>query len=131
MIAERENLANLDDFGYLSKTKISYEFASALVFRWEITYRKTLNSFSIGTGSSIVDKIPSYETRCLKWNENDDGSRTCLAYKASNNLFNYTVIELTSRGLIQDLEFVYRIQHRSGFNNNGSNIIGLGLRLFY
>jgi len=113
-----------------------YEIAPAIVLRWIFSLNEQPYSIGMGQGLSYVSEIPAYETKCMEWYEwwsVVDGEKkiTCVKYRESEPLLFYVLLEITSRLFSLNQEIVYRIQHRSGLNKNGSNVYGIGLRFFY
>ena len=85
----------------------------------------------MGQGLSYVSEIPAYETKCMEWYEGlrmGNNIYTCIKYRESKQLLYYVLFEITSKLFSLNQEIVYRIQHRSGLNKNGSNVYGLGFR---
>ena len=83
-----------------------------------------------------VSEISAYETKCMEcydWWSVEDGEKkiTCVKYRESEPLLFYVLLEIASRLFSLNQEIVYRIQHRSGLNKNGSNVYGVGLRFSY
>ena len=110
-----------------------YEIAPAIVLRWIFNWHEQPYSIGMGQGLSYVSEIPAYETKCMEWYEwVEDGVKkiTCVKYRESEQLRYFVLLEITSKLFSLNQEIVYRIQHRSGLNKNGSNVYGIGLRFF-
>ena len=110
-----------------------FEIAPAIVLRWIFNWNEQPYSIGMGQGLSYVSEIPAYETKCMEWYEGlrmGKNIYTCDKYRESEPLLFYVLLEITSRLFSLNQEIVYRIQHRSGLNKNGSNVYGIGLRFF-
>ena len=113
-----------------------YEIAPAIVLRWIFNWNEQPYSIGMGQGLSYVSEIPAYETKCMEWYEwwsveDEEKKITCDKYRESEPLLFYVLLEITSRLFSLNQEIVYRIQHRSGLNKNGSNVYGVGFRFSY